>query len=156
LPGQELDVRSLRKPDKHPAIFQAYDALAVGESFVLVNNHDPRHPRDEFDTGYPGSYGWEYLVAVPEAWRIRIRTLATTPLPRILCDTATVAACGDPDAAGAVWKLPMRERHLDSGIIRLQPAAGIPARCVRPALPHITSGRDRTPVTSGPAPRPAD
>ena len=41
----ELDVRSMRKPDKHPAIFQAFDALAVGESFVLVNNHDPRHLR---------------------------------------------------------------------------------------------------------------
>jgi len=133
MPDQELDVRPLRKPDKHPAIFRAFDELAVGESFVLVNNHDPLHLRDEFDTGYPGNYGWDYLVAGPEAWRIRIRKLATTPLPRILCDTATVAAGGDPDgpdgpgAAGAVWKLPMRERDLDSNIIRLQPAAGIGA-----------------------------
>ena len=39
----ELDVRPLPKPGKHPAIFQAYGALGVGESFILVNDHDPRH-----------------------------------------------------------------------------------------------------------------
>ena len=43
----ELDVRQVRKPDKHPAIFARFDALAVGESFVLVNNHYPWHLRDE-------------------------------------------------------------------------------------------------------------
>jgi uncharacterized protein (DUF2249 family) len=40
----ELDVRELRKPDKHPTIFAAFGALAVGDSFVLVNNHDPKEP----------------------------------------------------------------------------------------------------------------
>jgi uncharacterized protein (DUF2249 family) len=43
----ELDVRQLRKPDKHPTIFATYAALAVGESFVLVNNHDPKHLHEE-------------------------------------------------------------------------------------------------------------
>src|SRR4051794_22000550 len=64
----ELDVRPLRKPDKHPAIFRTYDALDVGESFVLVNNHDPRHLRAEFETDHPGSYGWEYVDRGP-TWR---------------------------------------------------------------------------------------
>ena len=45
-------MRPLRKPDKHPAIFQTYDALKVGGSFVQVNNHDPRHLREEFDTDH--------------------------------------------------------------------------------------------------------
>lgn len=53
----ELDVRQLRKPDKHSTIFTGYAALAVGEAFVLVNNHDPKHLRAEFDVDYPGSYG---------------------------------------------------------------------------------------------------
>jgi uncharacterized protein (DUF2249 family) len=26
----------------------------------LVNNHDPKHLRAEFDADHPGSYGWEY------------------------------------------------------------------------------------------------
>ena len=71
----ELDVRQLRKPDKHPTIFTACAALAVGESFVLVNNHDPKHLRAEFEVDYPGSYGWEYLEKGPEAWRIGITKL---------------------------------------------------------------------------------
>jgi len=71
----ELDVRQQRKPDKHPTIFTAYAALAIGESFVLVNNHDPKHLRAEFDVDYPDSYGWEYLEKGPEAWRIRITKL---------------------------------------------------------------------------------
>ena len=73
----ELDVRELRKPDKHPTIFAAYAALGVGESFVLVNNHDPKHLRAEFDADLPGSYGWEYVEKGPQAWRIRISKLCS-------------------------------------------------------------------------------
>ena len=43
----ELDVRPLAKPDKHPAIFQAYAAVPVGESLELINDHDPRHLHDD-------------------------------------------------------------------------------------------------------------
>lgn len=37
----------LPKPDKHPAIFAAYTRLPVGESSVVVNNHDPKHLRED-------------------------------------------------------------------------------------------------------------
>lgn len=126
MPDQELDVRPLAKPDKHPQIFRAFDSLAVGESFVLVNNHDPRHLRDEFEADYPGSYGWDYLERGP-VWRIRISRLSSTALPRILADTSqlTSADGGPGDAAGAVWKLQLRQRDLDSNVIRLQPGSGI-------------------------------
>jgi uncharacterized protein (DUF2249 family)/quercetin dioxygenase-like cupin family protein len=127
VPDQELDVRALRKPDQHPAIFQAYDALSIGESFVLVHNHDPKHLHKEFDTDHTGSYGWEYLDKGPDAWRIRISKLATTPLPRVLCSTTAVVRDSRSDATGAVWKLQIRRRDLDSNIIRLQPAATIGA-----------------------------
>jgi uncharacterized protein (DUF2249 family) len=87
----EIDVRTLRTPDKHPAIFAAYAAVPVGESLVLVNDHDPRHLRDEFEIEYPGGYSWEYIARDPRDWRIRITKLASTPLPRVLADTATLA-----------------------------------------------------------------
>src|SRR5215469_3906017 len=118
----ELDVRTLRKPDKHPAIFQAYAAIGAGESLVLVNDHDPRHLRDEFEIEYPGGYSWEYIARDPRDWRIRITKLSSTPLPRVLADTANLGA---PDATGAgagvAWKLQMRERDLDSNVITLAP-----------------------------------
>jgi uncharacterized protein (DUF2249 family) len=108
MPDQELDVRPLPKPDKHPRIFQLFGALAVGESFVLVNNHDPRHLRREFETEYPSGFGWDYLDRGPAAWRIRITKLASTPMPRILCDAREVAAGQyESGASGAVWKLEM-------------------------------------------------
>ena len=119
---RELDVRPLSKPDKHPAVFAAYEALAVGESFVLVNNHDPRHLRGEFDTDHPGSYGWDYLAKGPQEYRIRITKLSSTPLPRVLVDTSN-GPTGDADAAGALWHLDMRDRDLDANIVQI-PSGG--------------------------------
>lgn len=119
----ELDVRQLRKPDKHPTIFATYAELGVGESFVLVNNHDPIHLRNEFDTDHPGSYGWEYLESGP-VWRIRISKLTSTPLPRVLMNTADLAEA-EPDVTGAAWKLEIHERDLDSNLIVVPPGGGV-------------------------------
>lgn len=124
----ELDVRELPKPQRHPEIFAAYGQLPVGGSFILVNDHDPRNLRDEFEAGHPGSHGWEYLQTTEGAWRIRITKLAGTPLPRILLNTNDVAAeTGAPGASGAVWNIPVRERDLDSNIIALPPGGTIDA-----------------------------
>lgn len=114
---EELDVRPLRKPDKHPTIFATYDRLPVGGSFILVNDHDPKHLRDEFETDHAGGHGWEYLSREPRDWRIRITKLATTPLPRVLLNTTE--AGGEPDSAGAAWSLPVRDRDLDANVIAL-------------------------------------
>lgn len=123
-PVQELDVRSLPKPDKHPAIFAAYAGLSAGDSLVLINDHDPRHLWDEFETEHAGSYQWDYLRGEPEDWRIKITKLAAAPLPRILLNTVGDApGDAEPGAAGAVWTLPFRDRDLDSNIIAL-PASG--------------------------------
>ena len=140
----ELDVRSLPKPDKHPAIFAAYQNLAVGGAFVLVNNHDPKHLRNEFEIDHPGSYGWEYVEKGPKVWRIRIGKLASTPLPRVL----TNSSARDPetvDVTGAVWKLQMDDRGLDSNIIVLAPGTGIDAHAGPDldVLIHVLDGSGR-------------
>jgi len=136
-----LDVRPLRKPDKHPTIFGVYDSLARGESFVLVNNHDPIHLRDEFDIEYAGGFGWEYLERGPRDWRIHITKLASSPLPRVLCNTSTFTDT-DPGGPGAAWKLEMQRRDLDSNIIRL-PAEGVIEAHTGPELDvlvHVLAG----------------
>ncbi|ORV15400.1 DUF2249 domain-containing protein [Mycobacterium celatum] len=146
---KELDVRELPRPQKHPTIFATYGALAAGESFVLVNNHDPKHLRDEFETDHPGSYGWEYVEKGPKVWRIRITKLTTTPLPRVLANTAKVAA--EPDVTGAVWKLEVRERDLDSNVIALAPGGGIDAHAGADVdvLIHVLSGSGRLATEQG-------
>jgi uncharacterized protein (DUF2249 family)/quercetin dioxygenase-like cupin family protein len=137
----ELDVRPLRKPDKHPAIFQAYAAVPPGESLVLVNDHDPRHLHDEFEVEHPGGYAWDYLARDPGAWRIRITKLASTPLPRVLADTSALSSAA-ADATGVIWKLQMRERDLDSNVIALAPGATIDAHAGPDVdvLIHVLSG----------------
>ncbi|ODU04384.1 MAG: hypothetical protein ABS81_10820 [Pseudonocardia sp. SCN 72-86] len=67
-----LDVRKIPHGQRHPRIFGTYARLAPGQSFVLINNHDPKPLRQEFDTVYPGQYSWEYLETGPAQWQVRI------------------------------------------------------------------------------------
>ncbi|MEU8606496.1 DUF2249 domain-containing protein [Actinoplanes sp. NPDC048791] len=121
--GHTVDVRPLRKPDKHPAAFDAFDALPVGDAVILINGHDPRHLREEFARERPRGFEWTYLEDGPQIWRIQITKLVGTPLPRVLGDVTALHAA--PDAAGAIWKLQMSERDLDSNIIQLPPYGNI-------------------------------
>ncbi|MGB3829431.1 MAG: DUF2249 domain-containing protein [Ornithinimicrobium sp.] len=148
----ELDVRPLRKPEKHPAIFARYAALAVGASFVLINDHDPRHLREEFETELAGSYGWEYLNRKPRDWRIRISKVFSTALPRVLVNSAEVVQQSpDSGAREVVWKLTMRERDLDSNIVSLPPGGGIDAYAGPDldVLIHVLSGSGQLTTEAG-------
>jgi uncharacterized protein (DUF2249 family)/quercetin dioxygenase-like cupin family protein len=147
-----LDVRGLRKPDKHPAIFAAYAGLPAGGSFVLVNDHDPKHLREEFDAECPGSHYWEYLRREPRDWRIRITKLTTTALPRVLADTGVLTGPEESaDASGAVWKLQVRERDLDANVIAI-PAGGAIDAHAGPELDvllHVLAGGGRLTTEQG-------
>jgi uncharacterized protein (DUF2249 family) len=67
-----LDVREIPHGQRHPRIFSRYARLAAGESFVLVNNHDPKPLRREFDATNPDEFAGEYEQAGPAEWRVRI------------------------------------------------------------------------------------
>ena len=72
----DLDVRDLAPAQRHESIFAAYGALVPGAGFVLVNDHDPRPLRYQFEAEHPGEFTWDSLEAGPEAWRVRIGRLA--------------------------------------------------------------------------------
>ena len=67
-----LDVRDLAPAQRHEAIFSAYRALAPGAGFVLVNDHDPKPLRYQFEAEHAGQFTWDYLAAGPKVWRVRI------------------------------------------------------------------------------------
>ncbi len=122
----ELDVRAVPKPQRHPLVFARFDSLAVGESFVLVNSHDPQHLHQEFDRDHPGTFEWTYLpTSTSRLFRIRITRRVATDLPRVLGDTSGLrgAAGRDAEVGGAVWRLEPAARQLDANVIRL-PADG--------------------------------
>ncbi len=73
---EELDLRAVPPPQRHPLIFGKFDALAVGDSFQLLNDHDPVPLNRQFDSYRAGQAQWEYIVRGPSLFRIRIRRIA--------------------------------------------------------------------------------
>ena len=67
-----VDVRELPPPRRHPVIFEAFERLAPGQGFVLVNDHDPRPLYYQFAAEMPGRFTWDYLETGPDVWRVRI------------------------------------------------------------------------------------
>jgi len=76
---QVLDVRSEPPARRHELIFDTYHALRGGDGFVLVNDHDPKPLRYQFEAEHPGAYTWDYLEQGPEVWRVRIGRPAGQP-----------------------------------------------------------------------------
>lgn len=74
---QELDVRQEPPARRHQLIFETYGALAAGEAFELVNDHDPKPLYYQFAAEHQGEFAWYPLEEGPEVWRIRIAR--TTP-----------------------------------------------------------------------------
>src|SRR5689334_8109269 len=71
-PDAVLDVRDLAPAGRHEAIFSAYRDLAPDTGFVLVNDHDPKPLRYQFEAEHAGQFTWLDLESGPEVWRVRI------------------------------------------------------------------------------------
>lgn len=135
-----IDVREIPHGRRHPRIFACFARLAPGEAFTLVNNHDPKPLRREFEATHPGAHTWDYLESGPEVWRVRIGKAAAAagvrpvavaapapidteqptapPVPLFLCDVQALAA-RQPAPAGALWKLAESGRQLDANLVHL-------------------------------------
>ncbi|KXP01386.1 DUF2249 domain-containing protein [Tsukamurella pseudospumae] len=118
MPDVTLDVREIPKSERHPKIFGIFDALDVGEAIILVNDHDPRHLRDEFEQKLPSAYEWEYLVRERRDYRVRIGKILAAPAPRIVGNTSALTESA-VERADVAWKLDTDGRGLDSNLIRL-------------------------------------
>lgn len=67
-----LDVREVPPRQRHPLIFNTFESLKRDQSFVLVNDHDPKPLFYEFRAERPDQFSWDPLETGPEVWRIRI------------------------------------------------------------------------------------
>lgn len=74
--SEEIDVREVPRTQRHPLIFAKFDALAVGASLRLLNDHDPIPLNRQFEELRPGQFVWEYIERRPALFRIRIRRIA--------------------------------------------------------------------------------
>lgn len=114
-----LDVRDLAPAQRHEAIFSAYRDLVPGADFVLVNDHDPKPLRYQFEAEHAGQFTWRYLESGPEVWRVRIGRPAA---PRGADDTPGNAAEPDLD----VRQVSHGQRHgmIFTAYRALRPSAG--------------------------------
>ena len=67
-----IDVRNIVPRDRHPLIFDTFDSLAPGESFMLVNDHDPKPLYYQFQAERTDQFSWDYQEEGPMVWRVRI------------------------------------------------------------------------------------
>jgi uncharacterized protein (DUF2249 family) len=67
-----LDVRALAPAQRHEVIFASYAELAPGAGFILVNDHDPKPLRYQFEAEHTGQFTWDYREEGPAVWRVRI------------------------------------------------------------------------------------
>lgn len=79
--GRMLDLRQTPRERRHSTVFYAFDNLAVGESFLLVNDHDPRPLRAQMEQLRPGELTWEYEIQGPSEFRIKVSRIAPSSVP---------------------------------------------------------------------------
>ena len=70
-----LDVTVIEPRLKHPTIFNKFDSLSSGESFVIHNDHDPKPLYYQLLGERGNIFKWEYLAQGPEIWQVRITKL---------------------------------------------------------------------------------
>lgn len=74
--NEELDLREVERFRRHPLVFAKFDALEVGESFVLINDHDPMPLHGQMDAMRPQQLNWDYVVRGPGIFRIKVTRIA--------------------------------------------------------------------------------
>ncbi|NQU34796.1 MAG: iron-sulfur cluster repair di-iron protein [Bacteroidetes bacterium] len=72
---ETLDVTVIEPRLKHPTIFEKFDALPGGESFVIHNDHDPKPLYYQLVAERGQTFDWEYLLSGPEIWEVKISKL---------------------------------------------------------------------------------
>lgn len=130
-----LDVREIPPRIRHPKIFETFDALAAGQAFVLVNDHDPKPLFYQFQAERAGSFGWRYLQEGPEVWRVEI----SRTLPPITAEQTVDAVSRRHPGALPVMK-EMGINHCCGGHLTLREAAaaaGVTLEALLEALRRI-------------------
>lgn len=69
---ESLFVPDLQPALKHPTILKKFDDLQSGESFLLINDHDPIPLYYEMKAEKGEIFDWKKIEDGPEVWRVQI------------------------------------------------------------------------------------
>lgn len=69
----ELDVRALPTWQRHPKIFEEFDALNEGGELHIISDHEPRPLRSELEYTRSGQYVWLQHMLGNDLWEVTLR-----------------------------------------------------------------------------------
>lgn len=67
-----FDLRPYPPAKRHDMVFEAFDELQKGESFVFINDHDPKPLYYQIEAENTTPFKWEYLEDGPMEWKIKV------------------------------------------------------------------------------------
>lgn len=85
---EKINVTELEPRLKHPTIFNRYDSLEAGESFVIHNDHDPKPLYYQLVAERGQTFEWEYLLNGPEIWEVKLTKLHADQKPTTVGEMA--------------------------------------------------------------------
>jgi len=72
---QILDLRTMPPFERHEKIFQIWDSMESGNVLKIINDHDPKPLRYQFEVEYKDKYSWEYKQEGPKDWVVEIKKI---------------------------------------------------------------------------------
>lgn len=87
----KIDVTKIVPNKKHPAIFEAFDAISAGDSVIIYNDHDPKPVYYQLIGTRGHCFTWSYLSNGPEVWEVEVRKDEINP------DSATIGSIVSKD-----------------------------------------------------------
>jgi uncharacterized protein (DUF2249 family)/hemerythrin-like domain-containing protein len=71
----ELDLRPLPPFERHVKIFELWDQLKPGQTLRIINDHNPKPLRYQFEAEQKGKFDWHNDQEGPKDWVVRILRL---------------------------------------------------------------------------------
>ena len=71
-----MDIRKIMPFERHGKIMSAWDSLKPGESFKIINDHEPKPLYYQFDAEYKGQFDWKYEKQGPGEWIFIIKKVS--------------------------------------------------------------------------------
>lgn len=71
----KLDLREIPVFERHPRIFDEWEGLEPDGILQLINDHDPKPLRYQFEGEYKDKFSWEYVSNGQPDWIVNITKL---------------------------------------------------------------------------------
>jgi len=70
-----LDLRPLPPYQRHSLIFETWGGLAAGQTLKIINDHDPKPLKYQFQFEHADTFEWEYVQSGPVDWVVNINKI---------------------------------------------------------------------------------